>query len=158
VSRRAAGLKGAALVAATLEAVRLIGQGVDIAASDPRWAFLVYNGSVAYWHAAAALQRDGARAHLLPSQERMCQALERAGDAAAPPEWRARHLVSLALCQADAGRADEAGRALGRAQELANRLRLDSRVRRVGGWLGGGALALSRQATNKNSSISNHAR
>jgi len=46
---------------------------VDIALSDPRWSFLVYNGSVAYWQAAQALQMEGVRVHLLPSQDRMCQ-------------------------------------------------------------------------------------
>ncbi|KIY97817.1 flagellar associated protein, partial [Monoraphidium neglectum] len=70
--------------------------------------------------------RDGARAHLLASQGAVCQALEKAGDAA-PPEWRVRQLMALAMCQAECGRADEAGRVLGRAQDLANRCGLESR-------------------------------
>ena len=92
---------------ATLEAAGLILQGMDLAASDPRWghetgpaggtdalrsppqqllttsspcarrarrwAFLVYNGSVHYHAAVQALQRDGVRAQLLASQDRVCQ-------------------------------------------------------------------------------------
>jgi hypothetical protein len=65
---------------------------------------------------------------------RAAQALEKAGDAA-PPEWRVRQLMALAMCQAECGRADEAGRVLGRAQDLANRCGLESRVRAAGGSL-----------------------
>lgn len=34
---------------------------------------LVYNGSIAYWHAARPLQVEQLRQHLLPWQERVCQ-------------------------------------------------------------------------------------
>ena len=158
---RAAALKGAPLFAATLEAVRRILEGAELAsAGGARLAFLVHNASVELDRAARPLQRDGARRLLLQAQGRVCQLLEAAAAAAAsaatdtgaggggdqghngggdgsghssaavaPPEWRARQLVALALCAADAGRADEASKALARAQELAAKHSLASKVR-----------------------------
>lgn len=72
VARAAAALKGRALVDATLEAARLICEGIDVAVADPRLAFLVQNGAVCYCQAVHGLQRDGVRSRLLSSQERVC--------------------------------------------------------------------------------------
>lgn len=66
---------------ATLEAARLISEGLDAAAAEPRWGFLVFNGAVHFYNAVRPLQRDGARAHLLPAQEKLCQV---GGGACAP--------------------------------------------------------------------------
>lgn len=38
-----------------------------------RYTYLIYNGSVHYWHASRPLQCDQLRSHLLPSAERLNQ-------------------------------------------------------------------------------------
>jgi hypothetical protein len=77
-----------------------------VAKANPRYAFLVYNGTVHYWHVSRPLQRDGMRSALLPSQEAFVQALLAA--VTGQEEWKARCLGALALCYAEAGKPDDA--------------------------------------------------
>ena len=66
-----ASLKGQALVDGTLSALSQIIAGVRAASrsASRRHGFLVYNGSVHYWHVSRELQRDGVRPLLLPTLE-----------------------------------------------------------------------------------------
>jgi hypothetical protein len=69
----------------------------------------VYNGSVTHWHVSRPLQRDAMRKHLLPSMEKVMGALEKVPG---QEEWKVRNLMSLALCQAEGGKPDEAPKTL----------------------------------------------
>lgn len=84
----------------------------------------------ACWKQGANCHHANFAAPSLPNTP-LAQALDKASDAVGP-DWRLRHLVSLALCHADCGRGDEALRVLGRAQELAARHGLKGRVRTTG--------------------------
>ncbi len=118
--------QGKPLVDGTLEAVRHVQRGLELASSNPsRYLFLVYNGSVHNWHVSRPLQRAGLRHHLLPSMEQVMQALEKVPG---HEEWKVRNLMALAMCQAEAqpaaggkggGGADEATKTLQRAYDLA---------------------------------------
>jgi hypothetical protein len=46
-------------------------RGLELAASNARYLFLVYNGSVHHWHVSRPLQRPGLRHHLLPFMEKV---------------------------------------------------------------------------------------
>ncbi|GFH19939.1 uncharacterized protein HaLaN_16976, partial [Haematococcus lacustris] len=116
---------GQPLVDSTLEAIRHVQQGLELAASNPaRYLFLVYNGSVHHWHVSRPLQRDKLRHHLLPSMEKVWQALEKVPN---HEEWKVRNLMALALCQAEAtppggkggGGEGEAAKTLQRAYDMA---------------------------------------
>ena len=60
-----------------------------------RYAFLVVNAAVHFWHAARPLMRDGVRAQLLPGHQRLAEALRKVPEG---QEWLGRILCSLALC------------------------------------------------------------
>ena len=60
-----------------------------------RYAFLVVNAAVHFWHAARPLMRDGVRAQLLPGHQRLAEALRKVPEG---QEWLGRTLCSLALC------------------------------------------------------------
>ncbi len=77
VSERSKTLKGQALIDGTLESIKHVMKGLDLAASNPRYTFLVYNGSVQHWHVAQPLQRAQMRRHLLPSMDKVMLALEK---------------------------------------------------------------------------------
>jgi len=116
VAARAAPLKGQPLVDGVLEAVKHIMAGLAIAGANPRYAGLVYNGTVHYWHAARPLQRDRMRPLLLPSQEAVCAALDKVPEL---HEWKARNAVNLGVCQWEAGRGDAALASLQKALDIA---------------------------------------
>ncbi|GLI64300.1 hypothetical protein VaNZ11_007525, partial [Volvox africanus] len=99
VSERSKGLKGRALIDGTLESISHVMAGLEVAAANIRYQFLVYNASVHHWRVAAPLHRDGLRAHLLPSTDKMVQALDKVPG---HEEWKVRCYTALALCQADA--------------------------------------------------------
>ena len=61
-----------------------------------RYGFLVYNGSVHYWHISQALQREGRRSHLLPSTQAVVDAVRKLPD---KQEWLSFLLLQLALTQ-----------------------------------------------------------
>lgn len=116
LSLKAQTLKGPVLVQAVLEAIKHVISGLEVAQGYPRYGFLVYNATVSYWHVSRPLQTSGLRQHLLPSQEKICQALEKVDGQV---EWRVRHLINLALCQTDSGKPEDAVKTLARAAELA---------------------------------------
>ena len=62
-------------------------KGLDIATSNARYLFLVYNGSVQHWHVAQPLQRAQMRKYLAPSMEKVMQALEKVPG---QEEWKVR--------------------------------------------------------------------
>ncbi|WIA22560.1 hypothetical protein OEZ85_000994 [Tetradesmus obliquus] len=137
VSQLSSSFKGQALVDGVLEALRYILQGAELAAANPRQAavalvaaaaataasyhgflytYLIYNGSVHYWHASRPLQCDQLRSHLLPSAERLNQLLDKVEGQQA---WRVRHLMALAMCQAEGPRPEEAPKTLTKAMDVA---------------------------------------
>eukprot|EP00878_Enallax_costatus_P003385 GHUV01003594.1.p1 GENE.GHUV01003594.1~~GHUV01003594.1.p1 ORF type:complete len:309 (+),score=87.05 GHUV01003594.1:1597-2523(+) len=116
VSRLSSSFKGQALIDGVLEAIRYIMQGVELAAANPRYSYLVYNGSVHHWHAARPLQCEQQRQHLLPSLERLCQALEKVES---QPAWRVRQYMALALCQSEGTKPDDASKTLAKAVDIA---------------------------------------
>eukprot|EP00873_Tetraselmis_striata_P015149 jgi/Tetstr1/435413/TSEL_024322.t1 len=116
-SARTRVLKGQDLITGTLDALKFLQQGLAVAKPNPRYAFLVYNGTVHYWHVSRPLQRDGMRSSLLPSQEAFVQAL--VASVAGQEEWKARCLGALAMCYAEAGKPDDALKAFDQAIPLA---------------------------------------
>ena len=146
-----ASLKGQALVDGTLSALSQIIAGVRAASrsASRRHGFLVYNGSVHYWHVSRELQRDGVRPLLLPTLEPLVSAL--AGIAADVPgldAWRARYLTLLSRCIADSGgaKADEAAKHASEAVELAAKAAAapEQQLGDDGGGTDGGALEAAR--------------
>ena len=109
-------LKGPALVASVMAAVKQVLDGIALAQQSDRHAFLVYNGSVHYWRVARPLQREGLRAQLVPSLETVLKALEKV---AGQEEWRCRNLLSLAMCQFEAGNSPAAVASAVAAADLA---------------------------------------
>jgi hypothetical protein len=73
--------QGQALVDATLGALRHVTRGLALCGSEPRYAFLRYNGSLVAWRLSAPLRREGSRAALLPVQDAVCQVGRRAAGA-----------------------------------------------------------------------------
>ena len=69
--------QGQPLINGTLESIKHVMKGLDIATSNARYLFLVYNGSVQHWHVAQPLQRAQMRKYLAPSMEKVMQALEK---------------------------------------------------------------------------------
>lgn len=57
--------KGAELVSRTQAAIRHIKEGLDLAKSNPRYSFLVYNGSVHMWTVLRPLMRATLWQHAL---------------------------------------------------------------------------------------------
>ena len=116
IAERARSLKGPELVAATVEAIKHVLEGIATAQANDRHTFLLYNGSVHYWHVSRPLQRPGLRSHLGASLETVLKALERVGG---QDEWRIRNMMNLAMCQFEAGNAAAALATAGSAAELA---------------------------------------
>lgn len=63
--------QGQPLIDGTLESIKHVMKGMDIATSNARYLFLVYNGSVQHWHVARPLQRAQMRKYLAPSMEKV---------------------------------------------------------------------------------------
>ena len=61
-----------------------------------RYGFLVYNGSVHFWHVSRPLQREGLHAHLLASQQQIVDAVRKLPD---KQEWLSRLLLQTSLAQ-----------------------------------------------------------
>jgi len=99
-------LKGPELVERTLAATAAILEGMELAASYPRHTFLVYNGSVHFWHASWVLQREGMRKHVVDHLSRVVEYLRAVQG---QDRWRSRLNIALARGQAETGEA----RALG---------------------------------------------
>ncbi|MEW5301509.1 MAG: hypothetical protein WDW36_004367 [Sanguina aurantia] len=116
VSALSKGAKGAAVIEGTLEAIKHLMRGMEVAVANPRYTFLVYNGSVHHWHVARPLMRESLRTVLLPSMERVVAALERVPGQEA---WKVRNLMNLALVQSEAGKAAEAASSLARGYAMA---------------------------------------
>jgi hypothetical protein len=113
LSRSAAGRKGDGLIDQTLKSLEFVTKALDIAASDPRYKFLVYNASIAYWRISRVLQRAGRSKHLLPTMQRISDAVNSLG-----PEdsaWKASICTCLARVHDDCGNADGAVNALNEA-------------------------------------------
>eukprot|EP00798_Chlamydomonas_sp_ICE-L_P031647 gene31647-6844_t len=122
VSEQSKRLKGKPLVDGTLESIKHVMKGLEIAASNPRYLFLVYNGSVHHWHVSRPLQCAEMRKHMLPSMEKVVVALEKV---AGQEEWKVRCLMNLALCQLDAGNPSEGEKTLQRGYDMAVANKLD---------------------------------
>ena len=116
--REAARFNGAIRLAAVREAIAFVLQGLGVCeeAADPAYAFLVYNASVHHWAVARPLMREGSRREAIPSLTRISDALAKADDP--DVRWRARQLVALAVCTAEAGDLDKAGVLATQAQDL----------------------------------------
>ncbi|GMH40123.1 hypothetical protein BSKO_08027 [Bryopsis sp. KO-2023] len=102
-------LKGKDLVSNTIEGISYILEALKVAAGNDRYAFLVYNGSVHFWHISRPLQRECLRKHLLESQQAVVEALEQVP---APEAWKVRNKINLALCFAEANQLENASKAL----------------------------------------------
>lgn len=61
-----------------------------------RYGFLVYNGSVHFWHASRPLQREGLHAQLLGPQQQVVDAVRKLPG---KQEWLSRLLLQTALAQ-----------------------------------------------------------
>lgn len=69
---------------------------VNMVVMYDRYGLLVYNGSVHYWRISRILQRDGLRAHLLPSEQTVVDAVRKLPD---KQEWLSSLLLQLSLGQ-----------------------------------------------------------
>ncbi|CAG9462689.1 unnamed protein product [Pedinophyceae sp. YPF-701] len=107
--------KGQELVDSTLQAANLIMAGMRQAGTNPRYKFLVYNGSVHFWHCSWPLHRAGLRHHVLAMTKECCALLQ---SVAGTSEWRAKLLLALARCLAEAEQAEEAVKVLEEARVL----------------------------------------
>ena len=65
--------QGQSLIDGTLESIKHVMKGLEIAAANARYLFLVYNGSVQHWHVSRPFQRSQMRQHLAPSMEKVMQ-------------------------------------------------------------------------------------
>ena len=65
--------QGQPLIDGTLESIKYVIKGLDVAASNARYLFLVYNASVQHWHVSRPLQRSNMRKYLSPSMEKVMQ-------------------------------------------------------------------------------------
>jgi hypothetical protein len=92
-------------------------KALEIASSDPRYAFLVYNASVVYWRTSRALQRKGCYKHLLPTMPSVAEGIRALGEE--DNEWKARFLVALARVYDDCGESDNALKMLSDALAMA---------------------------------------
>lgn len=81
-----------------------------------RHTFLIYNGSVHFWHASWVLQRAGMRKHVVEPTQRVVQFLQ---SVQGQNTWRARLQIALARGLAEVGRTDEATKTLAEAKALA---------------------------------------
>lgn len=89
---------------------------VQVASASARYQFLVYNGSVHYWHVSRPLQRVGLRSQIVESFSQVLQALAQLPGHAA---WRGRLQSAYGMALFEAGKVDDAIKALQDASDLA---------------------------------------
>ena len=107
-SVEAESLRGSVKVAQVSKAIQFIMSGLDIAKSDPKYNFLVYNASVHYWHVAKQMHRSGARKSLVASVSAVTAALEAVGEP--DVDWRIRLTMLQAQSLYDNSEADAASK------------------------------------------------
>ncbi|DBA87841.1 TPA: hypothetical protein ACH3X1_004837 [Trebouxia sp. C0004] len=108
-------MQGEELVQGVLNAIEPVVKGIQIAAQNARYGFLVYNGSVHYWHISQALQREGRRCHLLASAQTVVDAVRKLSD---KQGWLSCLLLQLALAQLEVGKSEDAVKTVDEAQQL----------------------------------------
>ncbi len=114
-------LKGQALVNALLTGIQRVMNGLDIALQQPtgsNYGFLIDNISAVYWEVVRPLLRDGWRRLLVPSMQRITDALEQLATDELDLLWHIQYHINLSLCCDDAGQFDAAARAIARAAVL----------------------------------------
>eukprot|EP00232_Nephroselmis_pyriformis_P028660 CAMPEP_0182872218 /NCGR_PEP_ID=MMETSP0034_2-20130328/11576_1 /TAXON_ID=156128 /ORGANISM="Nephroselmis pyriformis, Strain CCMP717" /LENGTH=556 /DNA_ID=CAMNT_0025004803 /DNA_START=44 /DNA_END=1710 /DNA_ORIENTATION=- len=104
-SLRTRHLKGQDLVDGTLACIKDLMEVINIAGANDRYTFLIYNGSVQFYHISRPLQHDGVRHHLTPSLEALTKLLEKVPRQV---DWKARNALALALCYSEGGKPDDA--------------------------------------------------
>ena len=109
-------LKGDTLTKNVVESIGFILHGMNLASASPRHAFLVLNGSHAFWNVSWPLHRQGLRHHVLDATERVVSLLT---GLPGQDERRARLSLALARCFHEASRPDDALRTLAEAKKLA---------------------------------------
>lgn len=87
-------LKGEDLVTGTKSATKQVLQGIELAKGRPRYAFLLYNGTVHFWHVAQPLMRAGLWQHL---QEPLAQLLPCLSQFQGHTAWKSRIYLANAL-------------------------------------------------------------
>ena len=114
-SEAATGLKGEALVDGVHDALKSLLEGLEVALSDPRYLFLVYDASVHYWNISRPLQKPGTRRYLVESSSTIIQALQKVSG---HEEWKAHNLRLHALCLSDDGKNDDAMKVATEAHDM----------------------------------------
>jgi hypothetical protein len=110
IQRGAAGRRGAGLTDQVSKAVDLVMKALEIAVAEPRYKFLVYNTSVAFWRVSRPLQRHGRFSHILEPMQRVADAIRELG--AGDAEWKARFWIGLARAYDGCDQPDDAIRVL----------------------------------------------
>lgn len=116
--REAVALNGLSRLIAVREAIAFVLQGLSICEenADPAYNFLVYNASVHHWAVARPLLREGSKREASASFIRITDALAKVDDP--DVRWRARNLMALSTCHAEAGDFDKATSIATQAQDL----------------------------------------
>eukprot|EP00002_Diphylleia_rotans_P029704 TRINITY_DN6063_c0_g1_i1.p1 TRINITY_DN6063_c0_g1~~TRINITY_DN6063_c0_g1_i1.p1 ORF type:complete len:2440 (+),score=492.40 TRINITY_DN6063_c0_g1_i1:241-7560(+) len=109
-------LKGPEAIQQCLYALSFVMQGLTLVQNDPKYQFLVYNGSVVYWQICRPLMQDRLKVKLIPTMALIVKALEDTNDS--DYDWRVRYLLNLARCYDEAKQADDALR----VSQMANSL------------------------------------
>lgn len=112
-------LKGDESADQSLKAISYVMKGLDLALTDPRYHFLVFNASLHHWQLGRPLNHHSRRAKLLPTMVRMARALEDIGDPAY--DWRIRYAIFLASCYEEARQFDDLFKTLAAAYQLASK-------------------------------------
>ena len=116
--REAVTLNGLARLVAVREAIAFVLQGLSICEenADPAYNFLIYNASVHHWAVARPLLREGSKREAIASFVRITDALTKVDDS--DVRWRARNLLALSTCHAEAGDLDKATTIATQAQDI----------------------------------------
>jgi tetratricopeptide (TPR) repeat protein len=125
-------LRGDEAAAQCLHAISFVVRGLEVATSDvgaglgapdPKlYSFLVVNASTVWWKVSRPLRVHVLMAKLVPSLERLLQALANADKSmeAKDPAWMAQLYICMGQCQMDAGDAAKAGQVATDALKLAD--------------------------------------
>jgi len=116
--REAVTLNGFARLVAVREAVAFVLQGLSICEenADPAYNFLIYNASVHHWAVVRPLLREGSKREAIASFVRITDTLAKVDDP--DVRWRARNLMALSTCHAEAGDLDKAVTIATQAQDI----------------------------------------
>ena len=120
----AAGANGTESIELRKKALAEIMESVDVAQTtknmDLRYAFIVYNSSIACWQVVQPFVRDGRGKFFVDEVSKVSAALEKVDDS--DINWRIKYLSAAAVCYTDAGKGKEASDALDKAIVHAERL------------------------------------